>query len=80
MFTGFQVADSSSTRVVVSRTSVSKPPMTPAMESAPRVSATTTVSSSSTRVSPSRVVRVSPGSALRVMMVGGPPARSTKRS
>jgi hypothetical protein len=67
----FQAAPSSRMLRVFSLTSDSAPPITPAMESAPALSQTSTLKSSRGRSTPSRVVRRSPGCALRVRMVGG---------
>jgi hypothetical protein len=81
MLMKFQAAPSRSTRRVPSLTSDSAPPMTPAIDSAPAVSHTSTLNGSSARSTPSRVVSRSPGSAVRVMMVGAPPpARRTSTS
>src|SRR5207249_4313861 len=61
--TGSNQALSSRTRVVPSVTSVSAPPMTPAIPIARRVSAMTSIESSSTRSWPSSVVNRSPAQA-----------------
>ncbi len=76
-----QAAPSSSTFTVWSLTSEVAPPITPPSPSAPAGSATRMVKSLSLRSTPSRVVRVSPGSGRRVMRVGGwSPARRASTS
>ena len=71
MLVPFQLATSSSTRVVASETSETWPPMIPAMPEGPSLSQTRTVSESSTRSTPSSVVIFSPSSAART--VSAPP-------
>jgi hypothetical protein len=67
MLTPFQFATSSSTRVVLSETSETSPPMIPAMPEGPLRSQTRTASSSKVRSTPSRVVMVSPRFAVRMV-------------
>ena len=67
MLTPFQVATSSRTRVVVSETSETSPPMIPAMPEGPFASQTSTASASNFRSTPSRVVIVSPSLAARMV-------------
>ena len=67
--TGSNQALSRRTRVVPSATSVSAPPMTPAIPIARRGSAMTSIESSSTRSWPSSVVKRSPARARRTMIV-----------
>ena len=71
MFTPFQLATSSRTRVVESETSETWPPMIPAMPEGPLRSQTSTVSASKVRSTPSSVVIFSPSLAVR--MVSAPP-------
>ena len=68
MLTPFQVATSSSTLVVVSLTSETRPPMIPATPVGPLRSQTRTVSVSNRRSFPSSVVIVSPSRAARTMI------------
>ncbi len=70
MFTPFQLATSSRTRVVESETSETWPPMIPAMPEGPLRSQTSTVSESKVRSIPSSVVIFSPS--LAVLMVSAP--------
>ena len=67
MLTPFQVATSSSTRVVESLTSETSPPMIPAIPVGPSRSQTRTASVSKLRSTPSRVVIRSPSRAARMM-------------
>ena len=67
MLTPFQVATSSSTRVVESETSETWPPMIPAIPEGPLRSQTRTVSESKLRSTPSSVVIFSPSSARRTI-------------
>ena len=67
--TGWNQALSSRTRVVLSVTSVSAPPITPARPTARRGSAITSIESSRTRSCPSRVVKRSPFPARRTTIV-----------
>ena len=67
MLTPFQVATSSSTRVVVSETSETWPPMIPAIPEGPVLSQTSTASSSKVRSTPSSVVIFSPLVAVRTI-------------
>ena len=67
MFTPFQVATSSRTRVVESETSETSPPMIPAIPEGPLRSQTSTVCESKVRSTPSSVVIFSPSLAVRTM-------------
>ena len=68
MLTPFQVATSSSTLVVESLTSETRPPMIPATPVGPSRSQTSTASESKRRSTPSSVVIVSPSRAVRTMI------------
>ena len=76
MFVPFQVATSSSTRVVDSDTSETWPPMIPAIPVGPLRSQTTTLSASRRRSTSSSVVMRSPSVALRTMI--SPPGTSSR--
>ncbi len=76
MLTPFQVATSSSTRVVESETSETWPPMIPAIPEGPSRSQTSTASSSKLRSTPSSVVIFSPWLAVRI--VSAPPGTSSR--
>jgi hypothetical protein len=71
MLVPFQLATSSSTRVVPADTSETWPPMIPAIPVGPSLSQTRTVSASRVRSTPSRVVIFSPAAAART--VSAPP-------
>ncbi len=76
MFTPFQVATSSMTRVVESDTSETWPPMIPAIPEGPSRSQTRTASPSKLRSTPSRVVIFSPSTAVR--MISPPPGTRSR--
>ena len=63
----FQLATSSSTRVVPAPTSERAPPISPAIEVGPSASSITTISPSSVRVCPSSVCTCSPSAARRTV-------------
>ena len=72
-----KAADSRSTQVVSSVTSLFSPPITPASATARSGVAMTVMSSVSARSSPSRVTRCSPSAAARTMMWAHPSALAT---
>ena len=67
-----KLADSSRMSVVSQVTSLSKPPITPAMAMGPPGSVMSNMSGVRVRSTPSRVVMISPGCARRTMIAGGP--------
>jgi hypothetical protein len=79
MLTLLKLAASSRTLVVLSDTSLSAPPMTPARATASDASAIASMSGSNRRCTPSSVVSGSPGRARRTMIFP-PPIRSKSKA